>query len=1681
MKAPSLEKRRAADFAAELRERARVWIPSWGLADGERDFGRALLDIAARFSSEVAERLDRAGEKMQRGFLDFLAVRGQAARPSRMPVVFKLADTATEPVLASAPVRMQVDAASGDSVTFETETDVRLVPGRLETVVGVDGAADAVYFPPPGLSNLEPLEPLPLQWELKSFAAAGATTLQVDPEAGLAKEMIVEAAGQQYRITKVDNEIITIDPPLTADLPAQTVVRKVTAFAPFDGVARNRQEHALYLGQLDLLDVESAATIAVVGAPGLRKNVTWQYWGKVDGSDDVRWQPLKLAPDDQQTPDAAVLTKRKGSIEPLEIAGKNSRWIRGYTKNVPPDQEPFQPSELALRINATKCGKTIDCPPDEKDGVPSPAAEGMANTTPLVLESPFFPLGREPRLFDAFYLGSAEAFSKKGAEVQLCFEMADPTFASLAALRTGDVLRSVVAGVGADRQLHLLQFNASANRLEKFRDRDALQPPSPGFNGKAEPTNPVFLDLKPKWRLPMWNEGFDFLVGTTAGANVWLWHEKYADQANSGWILLAPIPDATPLSAALVDGLVHLDAPPAPQLAALRDGLLSFHDAPGLDPKAPWIPVDTKDPSNNTVILKSIVPVLVADSNLQLVTSAAEGMVGISDNNKLYRVSATGLCKPVLPSRDFDLEVQPVAFFDGTDFAVAAVDTSQQLIAHHTSAGTFTAPIEPGAQAIGALDLVLAGGELHFLAAVTGADEDYLASWAPFSSSPFFFESPIRGSVGEIGGGPTAFAQNVAIPGQHADIFVADFHPLQRLEASNVAIEHGVVVPTSAPALDNGDFVALVGGSPDVQTIVSGGPTRDGEVLYPISAAFSAAATGPLLAYSALAPHTAASITPPDTLELQSGDQAAVEHSFLLIDGVIHEITDLDKSVDPWIATVSPADLTASSPGQYFEPLTTNGRAAPFMQLNPATTGNWDETLVKRVKLLFPGASPERQWAKVFSEVGGHPVFVALAEEFTTPPGNAPTFVADDAPGQWLRLLGDTSSNPELSWEYWNGKGWWKLDVALDKTLNLKLTGALQFKVPDDIASSDWAGKPNFWIRARLVGGEYGKEVVNITTTQSGNKTTQTIDRSKPGAPTVVKLHIAYQLCKAVRPALVLAQDSGSIRDQSDANRTHGAIVEAFVPLAVTVGRLSKAAAAAPETAEECPPPCQCPGEKAATTVVSAAGASAPDAAWQPSPGRALFVGLNATPSGAPVNVLLLVDKESLHESFAPMKIEALVADRFVPVVAEDTTRALGESGLLSMAFAVPPTPRELFGSENLTWLKLTPRGDDPTNWKPNVRGAYLNAVWASAAETLTRELLGSSQGEPNLTVFLARPPVLRDTLELRVREPLGDEERQQLRADDENRVLSNVEGLRGDWVLWKQVPDPGDEAADARVYALDEGTGEVRFGDGQHGMIPPIGLDSIVAFTYRRTELGKVTGADVPGNSIAARTALNLVSPVETVEAAFAADQAAGGAPPESDERVVRFGTARLRHRSRAVTARDFEDLALESSPDIVQARCFTGRGGVRLVVVMRGKDPQPNAAEVRELRRLLLADAPASLAAHDALRIGGPRIRRLRVVLKPRVATLDHAGDVARAVQQKIEALFDTTTWLLGTTPKEEDIARAIIDTRHLEGLGDVQLREVLPEGERPWKDAVKRNELVMLDDDPLRLEFETVEVIS
>lgn len=1695
---PRLDERRAAQFAAELRERAAAWISSWGLADGERDFGRALLDVAARFNSEVAERLDVAGEKMRRGFLDWLGIRGKAARPARVPVVFKLADGAPQSITARCPVRLQADA-NGVPVIFETEGDVSIVPAMIDRVVGTDAEQDAIYLAPLALTDLAPLQMMPSQWRLKSFAAAGTDKIQLDPEVGLTVDMLVRAGEREYTVVNVDKDLVTITPRLANDLAESSTFIKVSSFAVFDGAAHNWQEHALYLGDPELLNMDASGLLEVIGATGLRDSVDWQYWGTTEPDDTVEWRPLTVVsiddiedeqpatpcPSDCQepAPGALLLRKPRGSIQEREINGRKARWIRAFIRTIPADETPFTTDELRLRIKPY-----VNVDPREEP----PTVEGMTNTTPLVLDNVFFPLGKEPRQFDAFYLGSQEVFSKKQACVRLHFEVADRTFASLSAVRAGMFGNQVVAGVARDRSLHLLAL--SANTVRTFRQRNPLQPPYPRYQDSAQAgLSTAQLDPQPRWRLPVWaDEDSGFSVAVPAANAVWTWREA-PSSVQSGWVNFGVIRPVAPGDHTGITAIAHLAGVAGgagPKLAALYNEELFVRD---LGVEAPWDHVSTTIPGGVpvSVALKSIVPVLVDNGAGMLVSSVAEGMVGLSAE-AILAVTLDGRCT-IKHAGAFDAAIPPVAIKDASGLLIATVTATapHTIRVYRGGAAPRDIALAIGEEVAG-FDAVIINAVVHVLAVVRGPSGGRLLTWAPFEPGPGC--SPFFTSVGSssLAGAPTVVGDSVVLPAARADVLAATFDLRRRFigQVARSNIASGLVLPV--PALSNDDVVTR-SAAPRVNRVTTTGAVHNGKVLYEQDFGF---ATGEqeFLVYRRSATLTG-SLLAPDQLKLAPGDTLTRIDAHLLIDADLFRVTALTND-NPPIATL---DVSAALPttDEYVRPEQVSGKVVRYVTFDPNGNGAWPASRLADVPLTFylSGNNIQNQDGEAFRTQQGNAVVVVLAGDFNSPLPDPVSFVLNDSFGVWRLNAGNTATNPELSWEYWNGRGWWTLGPVRDETQHLKMTGDVTFSVPTDIASSEWAGNTNYWIRARLIGGDYGREKMTVTITPlASGSSEQTVTRSPEDihAPSVLRLDVRYHVCTAVRPAFVQTQDSLSFRDQSDANRTPGAIVEAFVPLSVTLGRFlrqdSRALASQPN---DRPGACDQQGHFTEALATPAIPNASADSASVRATGRSLFIGVAGPVSGAPVNLLALVH-ERPHAAFAPLSIDSLVADRFTPVVASDATRGLGESGLLSMAFDVPPTPGELFG-KSLRWLRLAPRataapaGMNPGEWKPDIYGLYLNAAWAGATETLTRELLGSSNGGPHLALRLARPPLLHATLELRIKEPLGEEERKALCEEQNDRVLSSVDSLPGDWVLWKEVLDPLNASAGERVYSLDEETGEVRFGDGLHGMIPPIGRDSIMAFKYQRTEPPPSGTEAVPGNAVRARMPLALISPLESVETVVAADHAAGGAPPESDERVLQHGFARLRHRERGVTALDLEDLALQSSPDIVQARALPRHGYVQLVPVMRGPNPRPSAAQARELHRLLLASAPPAMGNAGALRITPPVVRRLRIGLALQVATLDRAGTLADRVKERLTNFFSTAAggtdragWLLGASPTAEDVAFALVDLPSLESIIDVKLYEVQGNTvEQPWPTQLKMAEIAVLADDPIRIRFETAEV--
>jgi predicted phage baseplate assembly protein len=288
----------------------------------------------------------------------------------------------------------------------------------------------------------------------------------------------------------------------------------------------------------------------------------------------------------------------------------------------------------------------------------------------------------------------------------------------------------------------------------------------------------------------------------------------------------------------------------------------------------------------------------------------------------------------------------------------------------------------------------------------------------------------------------------------------------------------------------------------------------------------------------------------------------------------------------------------------------------------------------------------------------------------------------------------------------------------------------------------------------------------------------------------------------------------------------------------------------------------------------------------------------------------------------------------------------------------------------------------------PKLLAVRTNTVAAVQAETITDEVLGGSSGRPNQVFKLANAPVLYGTLQLEIDEGDG-------------------------FQTWERVGDFFGSGPQDRHYVLNRTSGEVRFGDGMNGAIPVGNVlnvnSNVVAREYR-------TGGGKRGN-VAAGKLSTLLTSIEGVDEAGVKNlqPAVAGRDEETlDEAKVRAPRA-FKSRCRAVTAEDFETLAMEAA-NIRRAKAlplahpaFPGvkvPGTVTIVVVPDTDEPAPVPAEATlrtvcaylNLRRLLTTE----------LYVVGPTYKEVSVRVEVVAKNSADLGEVKEAIEAKLLAYF-------------------------------------------------------------------------
>jgi Baseplate J-like protein len=637
-----------------------------------------------------------------------------------------------------------------------------------------------------------------------------------------------------------------------------------------------------------------------------------------------------------------------------------------------------------------------------------------------------------------------------------------------------------------------------------------------------------------------------------------------------------------------------------------------------------------------------------------------------------------------------------------------------------------------------------------------------------------------------------------------------------------------------------------------------------------------------------------------------------------------------------------------------------------------------------------------------------------------------------------------TLNKPQLSWEYWDGKGWSPLKVfseisenfaeetACDSKTAPEKISIVTIKSMPELKQTGINGKETYWIRVRLVGGDYGKEYEIIG---------ETVNSGKYCPPKIKKLMIGYYSTGgSAAPEYVFTDNNIMLKSSR------------FGTVKITGGD-------SPDALEVLKP-------------------------FEPLPGDnpAVYFGFDMPLKGGNISLFISIDEQLEYpDDFHPkVKWYARIKDTGWKELdnVEDETNGFIKSGMVQFVVSGEMAGEKMFGSEKeLFWISAVVLDDFfetdktkgsvsrivdvsytqnneplqseypdkskkckeiydildagftrevPKKQPPKVQGFYLNSTWAIQSMTVYDEIIGSGSGEKNQKFQLMNLPVIDETIWVNEVNALTEGERKNIRDfKDKKDEKGNVVEF---WAKWDKVRDFFNSEPKARHYRIDKTRGEVVFGDGKHGMIPPIGRNNIKA-TYS-------IGGGSPGNLEVSKIS-KIQSAIFFVDNVINPVASDGGTETEEIDALIERAPVMLKHRDRAVALQDFEWLTKEASRKVSRVKVLPNinpdgefqTGCVTVIIVPESRDTKPLPSP--ELRHIVLSYLKERCSDAITLKVIQPFYVKIRIS----ASIISRTIDAIPVIEQRAKAIIteflhplkggkDMLGWSFGAAPCISDI---------------------------------------------------------
>ncbi len=638
-----------------------------------------------------------------------------------------------------------------------------------------------------------------------------------------------------------------------------------------------------------------------------------------------------------------------------------------------------------------------------------------------------------------------------------------------------------------------------------------------------------------------------------------------------------------------------------------------------------------------------------------------------------------------------------------------------------------------------------------------------------------------------------------------------------------------------------------------------------------------------------------------------------------------------------------------------------------------------------------------------------------------------------------------------LSWEYWDGQGWNNLKDSSIEPAKSGFQNQISFICPN-IMPVKVNSKENYWVRVRIASGNYGINVPAITVTQNKESTQFTTSGISMTAPQISSVQIKnkyttpidlqYTITKnnlqfndlkdQLKPFVPLEEDNQALYLGFDKPLGEG-IISVFFALKKQEYIDDKKPRIAWSYLRMSPKKewvsIQVDDSSNNLTQSGAVEFLAPsEIGLEEKFGRSLYwirgeVVENPFQSIGQTIANYITAKASAMAANHDLKGIKSLPTVLTPLKINKTLMKMIDVhfavNLLTSTFTEPPV---LNGQPCNVLDIYHPKFSVPNMVKntPAAPIAYeisLNTTWAVQAETISDEIVGTSEGTLNQPFFLSRTPVTSENVW--VKEP-------NLPTNKDTIVNKTTTGEI--WVNWKAANDFFNSDQNSRNYIADRVSGQIKFGNGVNGMIPPVG--AVIKATYQ-------TGGGTSGN-VALGEVKNLVTAIASIDKAINIDSAQGGSNTEALNRVKERGPKLVQHRMRAVAKEDYEWLSIEASGDVARAKCIPNfnsegkqeSGCVAVIIIPTStlEKPLPSDRLIQIVEDYLKSHCPLSLVS---LTVTGPTYLGVSVTASIYVTSSDLVSSVQFIAMDKIKAFLhplyggsDAKGWDFGQIPCNSDI---------------------------------------------------------